>query len=149
MTSLHVICGLPPNQKSWLRLWVHQMVTPINHVIARAGLTLSGAGAPGTWFFLQHLPAKYRRKPKKNHHLSAGLLALCPVPSLRGARGAGSSTSNCLCPPFQFTQNTFLEHHVTTRQQAKIEKGIITFKDNSRLKFFRFFAKLLSTNYCI
>ena len=32
MTSLHVICGLgPPNQKSWLRLWLvlrHIMVNP-------------------------------------------------------------------------------------------------------------------------
>ena len=38
-------------------------------------------------------------------------------------------------PSFRFTQNTFLEHHVTTRQQVIMEKRI-TFKDNSSLKFF-------------
>ena len=30
-----------------------------------------------------------------------------------------------------------------TRQLAIMEKGVIMFKDNSRLKVFRFFAKLL------
>ena len=38
-------------------------------------------------------------------------------------------------PPCLFTQNAFLEHHVTTRQQPIMEKGIITFNHNSRLKF--------------
>ena len=50
-------------------------------------------------------------------------------------------------PPVRFTQNTFLEHHATTRQQTIMEKGI-TFKHNSCLKFSRFFAKLLATNCC-
>ena len=31
-------------------------------------------------------------------------------------------------PSFRFFQNTFLEHHVTTRQQAIMEKGIIIFR---------------------
>ena len=35
-----------------------------------------------------------------------------------------------------------LEHHLTTRQQAIMGKGIITFKQNSCLKFSPFFAKL-------
>ena len=35
-------------------------------------------------------------------------------------------TTAC-APPFWFTQNTFSEHHVTTRLQATMEKGIITF----------------------
>ena len=48
-------------------------------------------------------------------------------------------------PPFRFTQNAYLEHHVRTRQQAIMEKGIM-FKDNSHLKFSPFFAKLLATN---
>ena len=30
--------------------------------------------------------------------------------------------------PIQFILNTFSEHHVTTRQQAIMEKGIVTFK---------------------
>ena len=49
-------------------------------------------------------------------------------------------------PAFRFTQNTFLEHRVKTTLQQIMEKSIITFKDNSRLKFSRFFAKLLATN---
>ena len=53
-----------------------------------------------------------------------------------GGPGGPRPSNDCLCPPFQFTQNTFLEHHVRTRQQAIIEKRIITLKDNSRLKFF-------------
>ena len=51
-------------------------------------------------------------------------------------------------PPFRFTLNTFLEHHVTIKQQAIKEKEIITFKNNSRLKFFPFFAKLVANNCC-
>ena len=73
-----------------------------------------------------------------------------------GARGAVTTvgpgapslhSNDCLCPPFRFTQNAFLEHHVTTRQQAIMEKGII-FKLNSRLKFSQLFAKFLATNCC-
>ena len=41
----------------------------------------------------------------------------------------------------------FLEHHVT-RQQTITEKGIITFKDNSRVKLSRFFAKFQATCCC-
>ena len=47
------------------------------------------------------------------------------------------------CPPFRFTQNTFSNHHVTTRKQTLMEKEIITFKHNSGLKFSQFFAKLV------
>ena len=68
-----------------------------------------------------------------------------PVPSLRGGqRGRAPLTTAC-APPFRFTQNTFLEHHVAIRQQAIMEKEIITFKLYSRLKFSRFFTKLLAT----
>ena len=61
------------------------------------------------------------------------------------ARGA-VPPNDCLCPPFWFIQNAFLGHRVTTRQQAIMEKGIIIFKHDSRLKFSRLFAKLLATN---
>ena len=71
------------------------------------------------------------------------------VPSLRGgAKEAVPPLTTACAPPVRFTQNTFSEHHVTARQQAIIEKGIITFKHNSRLKFSPFFAKLLATNCC-
>ena len=71
------------------------------------------------------------------------------VPSLRGgSEGPSPPPNDCLCSQFWLTQNTFLKHHVPTRQQAIIEKEIITFKHNSRLKFSRFFAKLLATNCC-
>ena len=56
-------------------------------------------------------------------------------------------TISC-APPFRFTQNTFLEHHVTTRQHTITEKGSITVKETTRLKFSRFFAKFLATNCC-
>ena len=46
-----------------------------------------------------------------------------------------SLTTVCVLP-FRLTQDTFLKHHVTTRQQAIMEKGIKTVKDNSCLKFF-------------
>ena len=68
------------------------------------------------------------------------------------ATGAGRGDCDPLttarAPPFRFTQNTFSEYHVTTRQQETIEKAIVTLKDNSRLKFSSFFAKLLATNCC-
>ena len=37
--------------------------------------------------------------------------------------GAQSPSNDRLCPPFRFTQNAFSEHHVTTKQQAIMEKG--------------------------
>ena len=49
------------------------MITPTNHVIARPGYTLSRA--LDNVGILQHLPAKYGRKPKK------------VLPSERGALG--------------------------------------------------------------
>ena len=58
-----------------------------------------------------------------------------------GASSAVSPLTTTCAPPFRFTQNAFLEHHVTTRQQTMMEKGIITFKHDSRLKFSRLFAK--------
>ena len=67
-----------------------------------------------------------------------------PVPSLRGGGGEGQG----ICTPlFWFIQNTFTEHYAR-RQQAIMEKGIMTFKHNSRLKFSHFFAKLPATNCC-
>ena len=50
--------------------------------------------------------------------------------------------------PFWFTQNTFLEHHVSTGQQAILDSGIVMFKNKSRLKVTPFFAKILATNCC-
>ena len=43
-----------------------------------------------------------------------------------GSSGAVPNPNDCLCSPFWFTQNTFMEHHVRTRQHAIMEKGIIT-----------------------
>ena len=63
-----------------------------------------------------------------------------------GPRCAVPPLTTACAPPFWFTQNAFLEHHVTTRQQVIMEKGMIIFKHNFRLKFSRLFAKLLATN---
>ena len=65
-----------------------------------------------------------------------------------GGPGGRAPLTTACASPFRFTQNTFLKHHVTTRQQIIMEQRIITLKDNSRLKFSRFFAKLLATNCC-
>ena len=70
------------------------------------------------------------------------------MPSLRWGQGRRPPLATACAPPFRFIQNAFLEHHVTTRQQAIMEKGIIIFEHNSRLKFSRLFAKLLATNCC-
>ena len=51
-------------------------------------------------------------------------------------------------PHFGLLKILFVEHHVTTRQQAMMEKGIITFKYKFPLAFSRFFAKLLATKCC-
>ena len=53
-----------------------------------------------------------------------------------------------LFPRFGLLKILLLKHHATTRQQTTMEKGIITFKHNFPLMFFRFFAKLLATNCC-
>ena len=63
-----------------------------------------------------------------------------------GGPGGPYPPNDCLCPPFRFAQNTFLERDVMISQQAIMEKQIIMFKDNSHLKFFRFLAKLRATN---
>ena len=74
------------------------------------------------------------------------------MPSLRGGGAGGGAGGHApfndwLCsPPIWFIQNTFLEHHVTTRHQAIMEKGIITFKRDSRSTFSRIFSKLLANN---
>ena len=48
-----------------------------------------------------------------------------------------------LPPPFWFTKNTFLEHHVTTRKLTMIQEGIITLNPtnltiSSMLKFLNY-----------
>ena len=63
-------------------------------------------------------------------------------------KGAVPPLTTACAPPFRFTQNRFLEHHVTTRQQTIMEKGLMTFEHISRLKLSRFFAKLLATKCC-
>ena len=80
--------------------------------------------------------------------LATGVSFFCTGSQCRrygGARGA-IPPNDCLCPPFWFIQNAFLEHRVTTRQQVIMEKGIIIFKHDSRVKFSRLFAILLATN---
>ena len=62
----------------------------------------------------------------------------------RSARRAVPAPNDCLCPPFWFTQNTFLAHHVTIRKQTIMKKGTIAFKHTSRLKYSRFFCKIVS-----
>ena len=39
-----------------------------------------------------------------------------------GGRGDRAPLTTACAPPFRFTQNMFLEHHVTVRQQAIMEK---------------------------
>ena len=55
---------------------------------------------------------------------------------LREGVGSRAPPNDCLCLPFRFAQNTFSEHHVTTRQQAIMEKGVTMFKDNILVRSF-------------
>ena len=50
------------------------MVTPTNHIIA-GPIYIALSPLLALWRFLQHLSAKYRRKPKKSYDFSAGPLA--------------------------------------------------------------------------
>ena len=52
-----------------------------------------------------------------------------------GGQGGRDLPNGCLCPPFRYTQHTFLVHHEASRQHPMIQKGIIMFKHNSCLKF--------------
>ena len=65
------------------------------------------------------------------------------------ARGGMPPRRLLVPPPFRFTQITVLEHHSITREHRMMDKGIITFKQNSPLKFSRYFPKLLATNCCV
>ena len=93
----------------------------------------------------EFLATRLREFTKLPTGLSFFVVVASAVATMRP--GAPSPTNDCLCPPpFWFNQNAFLDHRVTTRQQAIMEKGIIIFKHDSRLKFSRLFAKLLATN---
>ena len=68
----------------------------------------------------------------------------------KGGKG-GRTPYRPLLPPFWLTKNTAFEtsrNDKTTDSQTMTEKGIITFKHNSPLMFFRFFATLLAANCC-
>ena len=93
----------------------------------------------------EFLATRLREFTKLPTGLSFFVVVASAVATMRP--GAPSPTNDCLCPPpFWFIQNAFLDHRVTTRQQAIMEKGIIIFKHDFRLKFSRLFAKLLATN---
>ena len=90
-----------------------------------------------------------RYAPAWVHKITHWVIILCSGSQCRRydeARGAVPHERLLVPPPFWFIQNAFLDHRVTTRQQAIMEKGIIIFKHDSRLKFSRLFAKLLATN---
>ena len=102
---------------------------------------------PKTAPHCEFLATRLREFTKLPTGLSFFVVVASAVATMRP--GAPSPTNDCLCPPpppFWFIQNAFLEHRVTTRQQAIMVKGIIIFKHDSRLKFSRLFAKLPATN---
>ena len=70
------------------------------------------------------------------------------VATVGGGAGGPYPPNGRLCPHFSWLKILLLKHHATTRQQTMMGKGLITFKYNSPLIFFRFFAKLLATNCC-
>ena len=123
-----------------LRRWELRLQTPI-------GIRQLGAPPPEpqTAPHCEFLATRLREFTKLPTGLSFFVVVASAVATMRP--GAPSPTNDCLCrPPFWFIQNAFLDHRVTTRQQAIMEKGIIIFKHDSRLKFSRLFAKLLATN---
>ena len=67
-------------------------------------------------------------------------LFMSPPPVTRSWRRAcRASFNSCWCPLIRFT-------YTTTRQQAMMEKEMITFKHNFRLTFSGFFAELMATS---
>ena len=131
--------GLCPRTPSLWR-WELRLQTPI-------GIRRLGAPPPEPQNSPPHcefLATRLREFTKLPTGLSFFVVVASAVATMRP--GAPSPTNDCLCPPFWFIQNAFLDHRVTTRQQAIMEKGIIIFKHDSRLKFSRLFAKLLATN---
>ena len=130
--------GLCPRTPS-LRRWELRLQTPIGS----GGWGLRPQN-PKTAPHCEFLATRLREFTKLPTGLSFFVVVASAVATMRP--GAPSPTNDCLCPPFWFIQNAFLDHRVTTRQQAIMEKGIIIFKHDSRLKFSRLFAKLLATN---
>ena len=58
------------------------MVMPTNHVIP--GPDLHCPGAQALWGFSQHLPAKYKQRPKKkSYYVRAKPLGLCHIVRVR------------------------------------------------------------------
>ena len=110
--------------------------------------------SPVCGVFELHYLAQHVSQVRHLHFLSLlGLFLLqnpdeVPVPpgtkSGPGASAVGTGRPGGRAPPspFRFTQNTFWNHHVTTRHQAIMEKRTITFKHNSRSKFSPFFCEI-------
>ena len=96
-------------------------------------------------FYDQFRPRKsFYRTANKD---STAIFNINRVPSIRRARRPGPLTA-AFALHFVLLKIWFFEYYVTTRQQTVMEKGIITFKLASRLKFSRFFVKFLATNCC-
>ena len=101
---------------------------------------------PKTAPHCEFLATRLREFTKLPTGLSFFVVVASAVATMRPGAPVPPRTTACALPPFWFIQNAFLDHRVTTRQQAIMEKGIIIFKHDSRLKFSRLFAKLLATN---
>ena len=89
-----------------------------------------------------------------NTEFMARPTVMYPMPSLRGGGGGGGGrrpmlplTTACAYH-FGLHRIPLLVHQVLIKQQAIMEKEIITFRRNSRLKFSSFFAKMSATNCC-
>ena len=66
-----------------------------------------------------------------------------------GGPGGTVPPLTAACTPYLgLLKILLLEHYSMARQHTMLEKGIITFKHNSPLTFFRFFATLLAINCC-
>ena len=83
--------------------------------------------------------AKQRQTSKHAENIEGKTIQQAVAVSAVSTEGEGTvplPLTTAYAPSFWFTQNKFLEYHVTTRQETIMEKGIITFKHNFRLTFF-------------
>ena len=79
---------------------------------------------------------------------AAGLSLFVVVASAVATVGPGAPypPNACLCPPISVFSECFFGASRNDKATDNNKKEIIIFKHNSRLKFFRLFAKLLAKN---
>ena len=101
-----------------------------NHTSVKFGLVVQMSMFRCNWNYvtMQHSFVDFEKQIQYNKNFLAALTVL--IICMQCCHyGEAFPLVNAACAlPFWFTQNNFLEHHGTTRQQTMMVKGIITFE---------------------